>query len=57
MTDPHVNYETQDGIAVMTISNPPVNALSPGVPEGTGFCHGCAILPTDIHLQLNRGTA
>ncbi len=26
---------TQDGaIAVITINNPPVNALSPGVPEG-----------------------
>src|ERR1700685_1007275 len=23
-----------DGIAVITINNPPVNALSPGVPEG-----------------------
>ena len=29
-----VNYTTQDGVAVITINNPPVNALSPGVPEG-----------------------
>src|SRR3984885_10784029 len=29
-----VNLTTQDGIAVITINNPPVNALSPGVPEG-----------------------
>ncbi len=29
-----VNFSTQDGVAVITINNPPVNALSPGVPEG-----------------------
>jgi len=29
-----VQYEIQDGVAVITIDNPPVNALSPGVPEG-----------------------
>src|SRR3984957_18329020 len=29
-----VKLTTQDGIAVVTIDNPPVNALSPGVPEG-----------------------
>src|SRR5580700_6033449 len=29
-----VNLTTQDGVAVVTINNPPVNALSPGVPEG-----------------------
>jgi 3-hydroxyacyl-CoA dehydrogenase len=29
-----VNLTTQDGVAVITINNPPVNALSPGVPEG-----------------------
>ncbi len=28
---------TKDGnIAIITINNPPVNALSPGVPEGIG---------------------
>jgi 3-hydroxyacyl-CoA dehydrogenase len=32
--DKLVNLTTQDGIAVITIDNPPVNALSPGVPEG-----------------------
>jgi 3-hydroxyacyl-CoA dehydrogenase len=32
--DKLVNLTTQDGIAVITINNPPVNALSPGVPEG-----------------------
>jgi 3-hydroxyacyl-CoA dehydrogenase len=29
-----VELTKQDGIAVITITNPPVNALSPGVPEG-----------------------
>jgi len=29
-----VRTSTHDGVAVITISNPPVNALSPGVPEG-----------------------
>lgn len=29
-----VKYSVEDGIAVVTIDNPPVNALSPGVPDG-----------------------
>src|SRR5271168_1886142 len=29
-----VNYARQGEIGVITINNPPVNALSPGVPEG-----------------------
>ncbi len=29
-----VKYEIRNGVAVITIDNPPVNALSPGVPEG-----------------------
>jgi len=29
-----VRFESVDGIGVITIDNPPVNALSPGVPEG-----------------------
>src|SRR5467141_2911953 len=29
-----VKFENVDGIGVITIDNPPVNALSPGVPEG-----------------------
>ena len=31
-----VQLTRQDGVAVITINNPPVNALSPGVPEGIG---------------------
>ena len=33
MTD-LVRYEVHDDVAVVTLNNPPVNALSPGVPEG-----------------------
>src|ERR1700677_4782518 len=29
-----VQFTKENGIAVITINNPPVNALSPGVPEG-----------------------
>jgi len=29
-----VTFSNQDGIGVITVNNPPVNALSPGVPEG-----------------------
>jgi len=29
-----VHYHVQDDVAIITIDNPPVNALSPGVPEG-----------------------
>jgi 3-hydroxyacyl-CoA dehydrogenase len=29
-----IRYEIRDGVAVITVDNPPVNALSPGVPEG-----------------------
>ena len=29
-----VRFENVEGIGVITIDNPPVNALSPGVPEG-----------------------
>ena len=29
-----VQFSNNGGVAVVTINNPPVNALSPGVPEG-----------------------
>ena len=32
--NPLVTLENRGGVAVVTIDNPPVNALSPGVPEG-----------------------
>ena len=33
-----VKLTRRDDIAVITIDNPPVNALSPGVPEGITAC-------------------
>src|ERR1035438_8523426 len=33
-----VQYTVQDDVAIVTIDNPPVNALSPGVPEGIDTC-------------------
>jgi 3-hydroxyacyl-CoA dehydrogenase len=43
-----VRYEVRDGVAVITIDNPPVNALGPGVPEGISdavarACHDAAV--------------
>src|ERR671922_193974 len=35
-----VAFSNQDGIGVITINNPPVNALSPGVPEGIAAAVG-----------------
>jgi 3-hydroxyacyl-CoA dehydrogenase len=29
-----VRFSRQDEVGIITINNPPVNALSPGVPEG-----------------------
>jgi len=42
-----VRYEVRDGVAVVTVDNPPVNALSAGVPEGISeavarACHDSA---------------
>ena len=35
MSEPEVvHYEVVDGIAVITVDNPPVNSLGPGVREG-----------------------
>ena len=35
MAEPNlVRFENEDGIGVITVDNPPVNALSPGLPEG-----------------------
>ena len=39
LQNPLVRFDNQGGVAVITIDNPPVNALSPGVPEGTRLRH------------------
>ena len=33
-----VSLAVQDGVGVITVNNPPVNALSAGVPEGIATC-------------------
>ncbi len=33
-----VRFEVEEGIGVITVDNPPVNAMSPGVPEGILEC-------------------
>ena len=33
-----VTFEKHGAIGVITVDNPPVNALSPGVPEGIVDC-------------------
>jgi 3-hydroxyacyl-CoA dehydrogenase len=38
-----VSLRLEDQVAVVTISNPPVNALSPGVPEGLERCIAAAV--------------
>ncbi len=43
-----VRLSVEDGVGVITVENPPVNALSPGVPEGIlegvqGFCSDDAV--------------
>ena len=38
-----VSLAVQDGVGVITVNNPPVNALSPGVPEGITTCLAAAI--------------
>ena len=40
-----VRYEVQDGVAVVTIDNPPVNALAPEVFEPDDFGHCVVIAP------------
>jgi 3-hydroxyacyl-CoA dehydrogenase len=40
--NPLVRFDKNGGVAVVTIDNPPVNALSPGVPEGLDAAIVCA---------------
>jgi len=44
-----VRYATEDGVAVITIDNPPVNALGPGVPEEIAAALSQA--ETDAHVS------
>ncbi len=50
-----VSTEQQDGMAVIRISNPPVNALSPGVPEGIELAIGAACADAGVRAIVLIG--
>jgi 3-hydroxyacyl-CoA dehydrogenase len=53
-----VRYEVRDRVAIITVDNPPVNALSPGVPEGISEAVERAGLDTsaDAIVLIGAGT-
>ena len=50
-----VRYAKEDGIAVITIDNPPVNALGPGVAEGIAGALSRAEAETDVRAIVVIG--
>ncbi len=44
-----VDYERRGSVAVLTVNNPPVNAMSPGVPRG--ICEGIARASRDRDVE------
>ncbi len=50
-----VNLSTRDGVAVITVNNPPVNALSPGVPEGIAAAVDAAESDTTVRAVVLIG--
>jgi 3-hydroxyacyl-CoA dehydrogenase len=55
---PLVRYEVRDGVAVVTVDNPPVNALSAGVPEAisAAFERACLDSTADAIVLIGAGT-
>ena len=55
---PLVRYEVRDRIAVVTVDNPPVNALSGGVPEGISEAvdRACGDAAADAVVLIGAGT-
>ena len=55
---PLVRYEVRDRVAVITVDNPPVNALSPGVPEGISESveRACGDAAVDAIVLIGAGT-
>ncbi len=53
-----VRYEIRDGVAVVTIDNPPVNALSAGVPEGISEAveRACKDAAADAIVLIGAGS-
>jgi 3-hydroxyacyl-CoA dehydrogenase len=50
-----VRYEIRDRVAIITVDNPPVNALSPGVPEGISEAVARASADRDAHAIVLIG--
>ncbi len=50
-----VTSASKDGVSVITIDNPPVNALSPGVPEGIDAAVAAAVADPEIQAIVVIG--
>jgi 3-hydroxyacyl-CoA dehydrogenase len=53
-----IQYEVKNRIAVLTVDNPPVNALGPGVLEGieAAVARGCADIGVDAMVLIGAGS-
>ena len=53
-----IRYEVRDRVAILTVDNPPVNALGPGVPEAieAAVMRGCADAGVDAMVLIGAGT-
>ena len=53
-----IRYEVSNRIAVLTVDNPPVNALGPGVLEGieAAVARGCADADVDAIVLIGAGS-
>ena len=53
-----IRYEVRNRIAVLTVDNPPVNALGPGVLEGieAAVARGCADADVDAMVLIGAGS-
>ena len=50
-----VTFEKHGAIGVITVDNPPVNALSPGVPEGIVDCVSKGNADPEVKAMVLRG--
>ena len=50
-----VRFEKRGAIGVITVDNPPVNALSPGVPEGMAECVAKGNADPDVKAMVLIG--
>ncbi|MEL0114039.1 MAG: enoyl-CoA hydratase-related protein [Rickettsiales bacterium] len=50
-----VRFEKRGSIGIITVDNPPVNALSPGVPEGMAACVAKGNADPDVKAMVLIG--